>query len=71
MTLSVGVREALALAEADKCDLEETGRLDVFVLEALPENYGALEANWVGGLVLRVECFIGTGLLSISTSNAV
>ena len=48
-----------------KGDLEETERLEVFVLEALAKNRGALEASWGGGLVRRVECL--ARLLSIST----
>ena len=45
MTLSTGVREAVSLALVDKGDLKETGRLEVFVLEELTENFGASEAS--------------------------
>jgi len=70
MALSVEVRELLA----DRGGLEVVEKLEIFALEALVENCGALEATWVGDLVRRVECPIGTslrmGLLSSSTSKA-
>jgi len=48
-SLSVGVREAIG----DKGELEDAGRLQAFVLEALAKNYGALEATWVGDQMER------------------
>jgi len=67
MTLSVGFGEALA----NRGEIEGGGRVEAFKLEALAKNCVALEVTWVGGLVGRVECLTGTGLLSFSDSNVV